>query len=168
MITRMRQLFFLLIMILMMLTTSCGKQKKKEDNIDEYIQKTKQKLIIQTPTEYTVPKIDKAYFHTNNQRNPFENPFIKKLKKSYPDAILKEHSIDSLRMVGIINHGKKIWGILTTPDGKKYKVTIGMRVGVNNALVKKITEHEMILEDQSGSEQGQNPVEITLPIKTPK
>lgn len=160
--------YIIILFLLSFLLSSCDSKNRKEKNIDEYIHQTKQKLIIQTQIEYTVPKTNKITYQATSERNPFENPFIKKLKKSYPNAILREHSLDSLRMIGIISQNRNIWGILSTPDGKKYKVTIGMRVGVNHALITKITEHQMILEDQSGMDQGQKPIEVVLPLENPK
>ena len=58
---------------------------------------------------------------------------------------LEDFPLDSLKMVGTLERGKRFWAIVQAPDGTVHKLEIGNHVGQNFGKVKKITEEKVDL-----------------------
>lgn len=58
---------------------------------------------------------------------------------------LEDFPLDSLKMVGTLERGKRIWAIVQAPDGTVHKLEVGNHAGQNFGTVKKITEEKVDL-----------------------
>jgi len=58
---------------------------------------------------------------------------------------LEDFPLDSLKMVGTLERGKRFWGIIQAPDGTVHKLEVGNHAGQNFGKVKKITEEKVEL-----------------------
>ena len=60
---------------------------------------------------------------------------------------LEYHELDSLRMVGIVENSKEMWGIIRDQDGVIYRVAEGNYLGRNYGKIKNIREREILLRE---------------------
>ena len=60
---------------------------------------------------------------------------------------LEYHELDSLRMVGIVQNSKEMWGIIRDQDGVVYRVAEGNYLGRNYGKIKNIMEREILLRE---------------------
>ncbi len=60
---------------------------------------------------------------------------------------LEYHELDSLRMVGIFENSKEMWGIIRDQDGVVYRVAEGNYLGRNYGKIKNIREREILLRE---------------------
>lgn len=58
---------------------------------------------------------------------------------------LEDFPLDSLKMVGTLERGKRFWAIVQAPDGTVHKLETGNHAGLNFGEVKKITEEKVEL-----------------------
>ncbi len=58
---------------------------------------------------------------------------------------LEDFPLDSLKMVGTLERGKRFWAIVQAPDGTVHKLEVGNHAGQNFGKVKKITEEKVEL-----------------------
>ena len=58
---------------------------------------------------------------------------------------LEDFPLDSLKMVGTLERGKRFWAIVQAPDGTVHKLEPGNHAGQNFGKVKKITEEKVEL-----------------------
>ncbi len=70
------------------------------------------------------------------------------LKK--PEYSLKNTAVSAFKMLGFIKKGKKetknsVWGIIQTPDGTIFHVTIGDTIGKESATIIHISEKQILL-----------------------
>lgn len=159
----MRFLFTLIALLSMcLLVSSCD--KGKHSDLNRYIKQTKQQSPQSKLPKAKPIKMTHSEYTQRKSRNPFENPLLLKSKKRYPNSILRSYTLDSLRLVGILNKTHHTWAIIATPDGKMHKIQVGFRIGTNQALVTKITKNTVQLLDQSYEEYGQKAKEITLTL----
>lgn len=76
-------------------------------------------------------------------RNPFEIPALVKNTKLYPNSILTNTALDSLKLVGVVMHHDQRWAVFRSNDGKLYHMTAGMRVGLQQALLTQIMQNQV-------------------------
>ena len=60
---------------------------------------------------------------------------------------LEYHELYSLRMVGIVENSKEMWGIIRDQDGVVYRVAEGNYLGRNYGKIKNIREREILLRE---------------------
>lgn len=157
-------LCFLMLMSCIFVLQDCDKNKKSS-SIEQYIQEIKNKYTIHRTVSLRVKEPVKAIYHFSHLRNPFQNPYAQKPRKNYPNAVLKTYPLDSLRLVGTLGNKNNMWAIITTPEGKTYKVSVDMRIGTNQALVTKILKNSVQLLDQGDVKPGQKGKIVTIEIK---
>jgi type IV pilus assembly protein PilP len=58
---------------------------------------------------------------------------------------LEEYSLDSLKMVGILEQEGTTWGLLIAPGGTLHRVRAGNYIGQNNGQITRITENSIEL-----------------------
>ena len=78
---------------------------------------------------------------------------------------LEYHELDSLRMVGIVQKSKEIWGIIRDQDGVVYRVAEGNYLGRNYGKIKNIREREILLREivqDSNGRWSERPASISL------
>lgn len=155
------------ILIGITLVTSCHKKhsvKSADQKVKQFIKKIEKPTVVTTPQQHNATSFSNVTYKGKTERNPFESSKISKNSKHYPNTILKNISLDSLKLVGVMTHENKRWAIFRANDGKLYKMTEGMRVGITSALLTKIdSDHVVFLEDlEMGAEKKTNLVVIPI------
>jgi type IV pilus assembly protein PilP len=67
---------------------------------------------------------------------------------------LERYPISEFKMTGILWGGFGYNAMLEGPDGKGYFVHVGSIIGPNRAVVKKITEDSLLLEEKFKNDMG--------------
>ncbi|MCB1827646.1 MAG: pilus assembly protein PilP, partial [Coxiellaceae bacterium] len=106
-----------------------------------------QKFKVQLPiVPVAIPTVPKKQYQAQKQRDPFERPNTDQKKTSkqlYANAILTNVSVSSLKLIGTVSQNNRIWAMIATPQGNIVRITVGYRVGNNQALVTQITENQV-------------------------
>ena len=65
--------------------------------------------------------------------------------KTRPRQPLEAFSLDSLRMVGVLEQGDNLWGLIEDPKQVVHRVQVGNYMGQNEGAITGITESEIFL-----------------------
>ena len=65
--------------------------------------------------------------------------------KTRPRQPLEAFSLDSLRMVGVLEQGENLWGLIEDPKQVVHRVQVGNYMGQNEGAITGITEGEIFL-----------------------
>lgn len=95
-------------------------------------------------------------------RDPFEIPLVAKNVKHHSHVILKDVALDSLKLAGIVTHNHQRFAILRANDGKLYKMTEGMRVGLQEALLTQILFDRVIFTLDSDTVDGKKQTVVMM------
>jgi type IV pilus assembly protein PilP len=103
----------------------------------------------QGSTEYAYDPADR--------RDPFA-PIVNRESKQFGPMStlppLERYTISEFKMTGILWGGFGYNAMLEGPDGKGYFVHVGSRIGPNRAVVKKINQDSLILEEKFKNYMG--------------
>jgi Tfp pilus assembly protein PilP len=79
---------------------------------------------------------------------------------------LERYSISEFKLAGIVWGGFGYSAMLEGPDGKGYFVHVGTAIGQNKGIVKKITQHTMVIEEKFKTISGETDrKEIVLELR---
>ena len=67
---------------------------------------------------------------------------------------LERHPLDALRMVGTLEQGTNVWGIILSRDGTVYRVQVGNYMGQNYGKIIAILEDRVELEERARDTGG--------------
>lgn len=116
-----------------------------------------------------VKKVDYIY-DPAGKRDPFKAFIIEAGKKAGPVAPatpLQSYNLSALRLVGIMMlPGKKV-AIIEDPTGKGYHVKEGTHIGLNEGVVFRILNDEVIVEENYLDESAQTKKRM-VSVKIPK
>jgi len=90
------------------------------------------------------------------RRDPF-SPIVTRETKQLSQSNLpplERYSISEFKMTGILWGGFGYNAMLEGPDGKGYFVHVGTRIGPNRAVVKKINQDSLVLEEKFKNYMG--------------
>ncbi len=65
--------------------------------------------------------------------------------KARPKQPLEAFPLDTLRMVGVLEQGDNLWGLIEDPKQVVHRVQVGNYMGQNEGAITSITEGEIIL-----------------------
>jgi type IV pilus assembly protein PilP len=65
--------------------------------------------------------------------------------KSRPRQPLEAFPLDTLRMVGVLEQGKNLWGLIEDPKNAVHRVQVGNYMGQNEGAITGISEAEIFL-----------------------
>jgi len=84
------------------------------------------------------------------KRDPFASIIVKEGPgpKTGLLAPLERYRVDEFKFAGVIWGGYGYNAMLEGPDGKGYFVRVGTIIGPNKGVVKKITQHTMVIEEK--------------------
>ncbi len=103
------------------------------------------------------------------KRDPFQTfLYTKKPLVSFKagELPLLQYGISSLKVVGIMNRRGKYFGMIQTPDGRSYIITVGSLVGVNRARVVSMNANEINLVERTYSILGRmHTINVVMPLK---
>lgn len=73
-----------------------------------------------------------------------------------PKEALEEYPLDALSMVGTLQRGKTIWGVISvvSASGEMHRVTLGNHMGRNYGMITEITEDRIIMVELVRSSLG--------------
>lgn len=140
-----------------MMVTACYKDKREEDKA--YVERIKNKKIREIEPLPEIKPYEPSIYSAYNLRSPFVAPVSQSpLKKVnfeggiHPDLNrrkepLEAFPLDSLRMVGTIEKGKKLWALVIDPNGVVYRVAKGNYVGQNYGRVNSVTTEKIALTE---------------------
>jgi type IV pilus assembly protein PilO len=74
-------------------------------------------------------------YEVANLRSPFHANAIQAFGAKRIKGPLESFPLDALHLVGIIARANQTWGLMATPNGKHYPITIGQYIGLNNGKV---------------------------------
>jgi Tfp pilus assembly protein PilP len=153
------------VLISAMLLTSCQTQKKDtaRQDVARYIASVEKAAETDQSTallKQTV--IHPVVYNSENLRDPFELPTMVKNTKNYPNAILKDVSLNSLKLVGIVTEKNQRWAMFKTSEGQLYKITEGMRAGFQQALLTKIDLDSVTFTIDANTEVGEKPRDVVF------
>jgi len=100
-------------------------------------------------------EVDYAY-DPAGRRDPFA-PIVSRESKQLSQSNLpplERYPISEFRMTGILWGGFGYNAMLEGPDGKGYFVHVGTRIGPNRAVVKKINQDSLVLEEKFKNYMG--------------
>ncbi len=102
------------------------------------------------PSAPVIPE-PKFSYNPEGRRDPFRSIVVASEKgreglENLPP--LQRRELSEFRLIGVIWGGFGYTGMLMTPDGKGYTVRVGTRVGVNNGIVKGISERQLVVEER--------------------
>ncbi len=109
-------------------------------------------------------------YNPKGRRDPFRSIVISRSAANLQRNVdslppLQRRDLSDLKLIGII------WGemgpsaIVTVPGGSGYTVRVGTRIGLNNGVIKRITQNEVVVEESLLSifgETSQNDVIMEL------
>lgn len=80
-------------------------------------------------------------------RDPFR-PQRSLAKNSFSNHVMN-YNINELKLLGVMEMYNKFWGVVLTPAGDIFQLTVGDTLGTQNAVIKNITLNSMDLEIKS-------------------
>lgn len=101
----------------------------------------------------TSPPAEQALEYSYNpqgRRDPFRSILITTEVAKRLDMLppLQRTEVAEMRVIGIVWGSLGYSAMVQTPDGKGYTIRVGTPVGPNQGVVKKITEHSLIIEEK--------------------
>ncbi len=142
-----------LIFIAVFCVSGCG-NKDSQKAVNDFTKKVQSDIPPIKPPMPIKTENFSAKFQTTDSRDPFASLESIVNSKKYPNSILQQYTLDSLHLVGILQHQRKNWAMLRAPDEKIYKITVGTRIGNQQSLVTKIAGNSVVLQtDQNTSNQ---------------
>jgi len=154
-----------LIVTSVLLLTSCQTQRKDtaSQDVARFVVNIEKASETSHPDALQKPIIVKpVVYNSENLRDPFELPTMVRNTKQYPNAILKEVSLDSLKLMGIMVEKNQRWAMFKANDGQLYKMTEGMRAGFQQALLTKIDADSVTFTIDANTDVGEKPRDIVF------
>lgn len=160
-----KSLIILFALSLQILLIACSKQQTPSPQTTNLTQATINTKIPNNRSPATIAPSTQSNNFSSNNKNPFQaQPNNPSNAISTPAQNINQYSVSDLRMVGTINSDSQQYAIIASPDGSTTTVTVGDKVGKENAEVTNITAEQVILKvtlNFNGSTYEQL-VELTL------
>lgn len=131
--------------------TGCSDSGKPTESSTPASIKPKQQVItLATATEVEQKPQTVYSYDPAGKQDPFSPIIVKedRLALAGERPPLERYSISEFKLSGIVWGGFGYNAMLEGPDGKGYFVHVGMTVGQNKGVVKKITQHTMVIEEK--------------------
>ncbi|HLB55754.1 MAG TPA: pilus assembly protein PilP [Coxiellaceae bacterium] len=163
------RLFIIFLLSLCMITlNSCGEKNKESptEQVAKFVQQVEAAAKLseknKSSKQATIAQVE---YTGSDLRDPFELTAAVKNVKEYPNSILTDTSIDSLKLIGIVMHKDTRWALFRSSDGRLYVTTEGMRLGLQHALLTQITADEVKFSIDESSTGGEAKREVVMSIK---
>tara|TARA_R110000868_G_scaffold380784_1_gene646895 strand:+ start:69742 stop:70266 length:525 start_codon:yes stop_codon:yes gene_type:complete len=164
----MMRMISLTLLILLSLTSCSG---GGQSDLQRYVSKLKKTAPTSLPALPTFQQITPYYYSLQDERTPFQVSSQRLLQGDAPmqrnvKEKIEQYPLDSLKMVGSITRGTKVWALVKAPDDIVYQIKVGDYIGPDYGKVTKVTEKAIFLT-QSMVKEGrweQQPTEIRLPV----
>jgi len=146
--------------VLLIVSAGCSDSKNTAvSSADKTKQATQAVTSQATPTMGVVVPEQKAEYayDPEGRRDPFA-PIVSRMSTQLGQASnlppLERYPISEYKLTGILWGGFGYNAMLEGPDGKGYFVHVGSLIGPNRAVIKKITEDSLVLEEKFKNYMG--------------
>ena len=142
--------FFRIISLLLFLIASAflagckGKEHSAQEEVDRLVKKLEVSSEKQELTKEAEKTIAPVQYNAAHLRDPFEMAELaKKNDQQFPNTVLRDMALDSLALVGTVEHRNERWAVFRANNGKLYRVKEGMRVGIQHALLTQVDKNQV-------------------------
>lgn len=174
----MHHLNIVFVMILACLVSSCSFKQEHKD-LHEFMAETRKRPSGEIPSLPAFVPYQPFTYAATTLRSPFERPVpidesaLKGGRTVMPDLtrapeFLEGFNITSLKMVGSVSRGNKIWALVDTSDGSVVRATAGNYMGKNHGKIVSVSSSQIeVMEIVSNGAGGwvENPRIIKLEEK---
>ncbi|NKE71024.1 pilus assembly protein PilP [Candidatus Manganitrophus noduliformans] len=89
-------------------------------------------------------------YNPEGRRDPFKSIIIATGKRSASENLppLQRKELSEMKLIGIVWGGFGHGAVIQTQDGKGYPVRKGTRIGMNNGVISRITNKEVVIEEK--------------------
>lgn len=149
MITRPFMRFSLIIVALIL--NACSQDVS---DLNEFIEQTKVKHVGSVEPLPQFEAYTNFIYSAGDLRDPFETAFQmegnnekteKPTHNQRPREPLEHFPLDTLRMVGVLEKGDQIWGLIKDPQNMVHRVKVGNHIGTNEGEITSVTEEKIEL-----------------------
>ncbi len=159
----MRSLIVFIIILCFGIISGCDHTSSK--SAEQLISEKEKPYLIHSDKPIEFSPVQPVVYQGAHLRDPFEIPEATYTTKKYANTVLKTYSLDSLKLIGIVHHPEKQWAIFRTSRGKTYRLFVGSRVGIQNALITHISENEVKFTEEVGTSTGTQVREIVMRVQ---
>lgn len=163
-----RHYMIMTLCFLMMWLVGCQKESRSQAAANRFITQAKimekNKIAVKRGAARNAP----TPYLAAHLRDPFEIPVSEAVNKKYPDTILRDTALDTIKLIGVIIHDKQSWAIIRTNKGKLYGLTAGTRVGMQHSLLTQIEENQVKFIQEVSTVSGIQNKEIVLRLQEPQ
>ena len=137
----------------LLLLNACGQDVS---DLNSFIEETKVKHV---GSVEPIPQFE-AYtnfiYSAGELRDPFETAFQlegnndlidKPTLNQRPREPLERFPLDTLRMVGVLEKGNQIWGLIKDPQNTVHRVKVGEHMGTNEGEIMSVSEDKIELTE---------------------
>ncbi len=133
------------------LLAACGSGSYPD--LDQYMAKTKERPAGHIPPVPTFAAYKAFSYAAAGMRSPFQVPIevkeitrMQRVTNVRPDPnrtreFLEQFSFDALGMVGTLQMGGTLWGLMQDPEGSVHRVKVGNYLGKNHGRIVELTEN---------------------------
>lgn len=123
-------------------------------DLNEFIEQTKVKHVGSVEPLPQFEAYTNFIYSAGDLRDPFETAFQmegnnekteKPTHNQRPREPLEHFPLDTLRMVGVLEKGDQIWGLIKDPQNMVHRVKVGNHVGTNEGEITSVTEEKIEL-----------------------
>lgn len=151
------------------LLMSCQHKSAKQRAIDDaraYVKQVEKLSQIDQPISTDIVDVKPIIYEVGHLRDPFEVAMQAEKNKKYPDTILKNIALDSLQLIGIVQHDTQSWAIFRSNTGQIYKITQGTRVGIQHSLLTHIGTNAVKFIQEVDTASGLERREIVVQLQS--
>jgi type IV pilus assembly protein PilP len=89
-------------------------------------------------------------YNPEGRRDPFKSIIVSSEKQALTENLppLQRKELSELKVIGIVWGGFGYGAVIQTPDGKGYPVRRGTRMGLNNGVISRITNKEIVVQEK--------------------
>ena len=89
-------------------------------------------------------------YNPEGRRDPFKSIIVSSEKQALAENLppLQRKELSELKVIGIVWGGFGYGAVIQTPDGRGYPVRKGTRIGLNNGVISRITNKEVIIQEK--------------------
>lgn len=156
----------ILVCFIGVLLVSCqnDESKKGQQNAQKFVKELEAVAKIKEDIQKEDIEMKPIVFEGANLRDPFEIPSLVKSVKNHPSAILTGMALDSLKLTGIVVNHDTRFAVLRANDGVLYKITVGMRVGLQQALVSQIEQDRIVFTVESETDSNKKEMDSSRKV----
>jgi len=124
-------------------------------DLNEFISQTKLKHLGSVQPLPQFKPYQNFIYSAADLRDPFEATFEAESESAYvsnsiqkeerPKEPLENFPLDTLRMVGLLEQNKQVWGLIKDPQNLVHRVQIGNYAGQNEGQIVSVTEDKIEL-----------------------